>query len=193
MREAGSRARAWTAGPSVQPKEALLLPPPPTPWTSRVWQEFRAGNLTRAARDVLLTLKTYRGHGGLICPAHATLADRANCHASTVLRALQAARDLGLVSWTERRVRAAWRSLRTSNRYRLIVPEAPVTPGQRTNQQSAGGGESQFKKEAREGSKAALAAMLATAERLPDLLKARREVMEARWRGAIAAAAGKAR
>ena len=36
----------------------------PTPWTTRIWQEFRAGNLTRAARDVLLTLHTYRGTGG---------------------------------------------------------------------------------------------------------------------------------
>jgi hypothetical protein len=25
-------------------------------WSDRVWQEFRAGNLTRAYRDVLLTL-----------------------------------------------------------------------------------------------------------------------------------------
>ncbi len=42
-------------------------------WTARVWQEFRAGNLTRAARDVLLTLRTYRGRGGLICPSHVLL------------------------------------------------------------------------------------------------------------------------
>ena len=58
-------------------KEPRAMPTPPTPWTSRIWQEFRAGNLTRAGRDVLLTLRTYRGHGGLICPSHATLADRA--------------------------------------------------------------------------------------------------------------------
>jgi len=149
----------------------------PASWTTRVWQEFRAGNLTRGYRDVLLTLATY-GHGGSIHPSHETLAERVNCHASTVLRALQAARDLGLVRWSERRVRAAWRSLRTSNRYRLIVPKEPVTPGQRTNQQSAGGGESKFKKEAREGSRAALAAMLAGAARLPDLLAARRQAWE---------------
>jgi len=160
------------------------MPTPPTPWTSRIWQEFHAGNLTRTGRDVLLTLKTYRGHGGLICPSHETLAGHANCHASTVWRALQAARDLGLVRWTERRVRAAWRSLRTSNRYTLTDPQAPVIPRQkslpRTTMQSAGGGESQFKKEAREGSKAALAAMLATAERMPDLLAARRAYWERR-------------
>ena len=155
------------------------MPTPPTSWTTRIWQEFHAGNLTRAARDVLLTLRTYRGHGGLICPSHETLADRANCHASTVWRALQAARDLGLVRWTERRVRAAWRSLRTSNRYTLTQPEAPVMPRPRTSMQNAGGGESKLKKEAREGSKAALSAMLAAAERLPDLLAARRRAWAA--------------
>ena len=35
----------------------------PCLWTARVWQEFHADNLTRAYRDVLLTLRTYRGHG----------------------------------------------------------------------------------------------------------------------------------
>jgi hypothetical protein len=155
------------------------MPTPPTPWTSRIWQEFHAGNLTRAARDVCLTLRSYRGHGGLICPSHDTLAGRARCHASTVWRALQAARELGLVRWTERRVRAAWRSLRTSNRYVLTQPETPVAPLPRTTMQSAGGGESQFKKEAREGSKAALAAMLATAERMPDLAAIRQRRMKA--------------
>jgi hypothetical protein len=126
------------------------LPTSPTPWTSRVWQDFHAGNLTRAARDVLLTLRTYRGHGGLICPSHDTLADRANCHPSTVLRALQAARDLGLVRWSERRVRAGWRWLRTSNRYTLTDPDGPVTAAPRTNRQKAGRGESEQKKEAHE-------------------------------------------
>jgi hypothetical protein len=179
-------------------KEPRAMPTPSTPWTSRIWAEHRAGNLTRTARDVLLTLKTFRGNGGLICPAHATLADRANCHPSTVWRALQVARDLGLVRWTERRVRAAWRSLRTSNRYWLTTPEVPVAPRQkppqrplpRTTMQDAGGGESKFKEEARGGRIATLAAMLATAERMPDLLKARREAWAS---GAIVAAAGKAR
>jgi hypothetical protein len=129
------------------------MPTLSTPWTSRIWQEFHAGNLSRAARDVLLTLRTYRGHGGLICPSHDTLADRANCHPSTVLRALQTARDLGLVRWTERRVRAGWRWLRTSNRYTLTDPETPVTPRLPTNRQTAGGGESEQKKEARERGK----------------------------------------
>jgi len=59
---------------------------------------------------------------------------------------------------------------------------APVASRQkllpRTTMQDAGGGESQFKKEAREGSKAALAAMLATAERMPDLLAMRRRAWE---------------
>ena len=113
----------------------------PCTWTTRVWREFHASNLTRAHRDVLLTLRTYRGRGGLICPSHATLAERVDCHTSTVWRALQVARDCGLVQWAERRVRAAWRSLRTSNQYTLLQPQEPVTPRLRTTMQNAGGGE----------------------------------------------------
>jgi DNA-binding transcriptional MocR family regulator len=129
------------------------------PWTARVWQEFRAGNLTRSARDILLTLRTYRGPGGLICPSHATLADRAKCSVRSVQRALQQADHLGLVRWAERRVRAAWRWLRTSNRYWLT-----------TTGQLARGGESSSKKEA-------LRALLAEAARMPDLLAMRRQAM----------------
>jgi hypothetical protein len=84
-----------------------------------IWLEFRAGNLTRAHRDVLLCLA---GYGRVAWPSHQTLADRANCCVRTVQRALEAARDLGLVTWVERRVRAGWRWLRTSNRYTLTVP-----------------------------------------------------------------------
>jgi hypothetical protein len=161
----------------------------PTNWTARVWQEFRAGNLTRGARDVLLTLKTYRGHGGSIHPAHATLAERARCHPVTVWRALQAARELGLVQWTERRVRAAWRSLRTSNRYHLTVPEDPVTPCPRTNLRNARGVEREKKQGAQERpDRAALAVMLEAAARGPDLLAARRAVMAARLAARVSTA-----
>jgi DNA-binding transcriptional MocR family regulator len=90
-----------------------------------IWLEFRAGNLTRAHRDVLLCLA---GYGRVAWPSHQTLADRANCCVRTVQRALEAARDLGLVTWVERRVRAGWRWLRTSNRYTLTVP---ATTGQK--------------------------------------------------------------
>ena len=52
-----------------------------------LWREFRAGNLTRAYRDVLLPLRTYPP-GGLICPAHATVAEGGGCSVRTVQRAL---------------------------------------------------------------------------------------------------------
>ena len=159
-------------------KEPPSMPSSPTPWTSQVWAEFHAGNLTRAARDVLLTLRTYRGHGGMICPGHAALAARANCHASTVWRSLQAARDLGLVRWTERRVRAAWRSLRTSNRYTLTDPEAPLTPRPRTTMQDAGGGERRNPR-AREGGVGRRWRPCWRRRRgMPDLLAMRRAVFE---------------
>ena len=97
--------------------------PAACPWTARVWAEFRAGNLTRSSRDVMLTLRTFRGLGGLCTPSHATLANRAKCSVRTVQRALRQADYLGLVRWAERRVRAAWRWLRTSNRYLFEIPK----------------------------------------------------------------------
>jgi hypothetical protein len=101
------------------------------PWFSRVHREFEAGTITRTSRDVLLALGRFHACRFGIFPSHALLAARARCSVRTVQRALQAARDLGLVSWCARRVRAAWRSLRTSNRYVLTVPPRPVrTDGQ---------------------------------------------------------------
>jgi hypothetical protein len=115
-------------------------------WTARIWQEFKAGNLTRAWRDALLTLATFRGRGGIICPSHKTVADRANMASKTVERAVRAARDLGLVDWTERRVKRGWRWLRSSNLYRLIVPGEPLQIGlrrpRRTNRPPVERGES---------------------------------------------------
>jgi hypothetical protein len=96
------------------------------PWAARVWAEYRARNLSRGQRDVLLCLRTFRGPGGVAWPSHQTLADRARCCVRTVQRALTAAQSLGLVDWSERRFRAGWRWLRSSNRYRFAVPEGPI-------------------------------------------------------------------
>src|SRR3954451_23771019 len=134
-------------------------------WIARVWREFHAHNLTPTWRDVLLSLRTFRGSDGAICPAHATLGQAARCHQNTVQRALQAARGLRLVEWAGRRVRLGWRALRTSNSYVLLVPKTPVLEAEgppyprllragsvralmaafRTNHQTGGGGETSEK------------------------------------------------
>jgi hypothetical protein len=131
--------------------------PASIPWADRVWREFRAGNLTRSWRDVLLTLATFRGHGGSIHPSHATLAERGRCSVRTVQRALAHGQRLGLVEWSERRVRASWRWLRTSNAYRLLLPPDPVRACLRpfwrrfaTTGQTGAEGERRSKKEAHE-------------------------------------------
>jgi Helix-turn-helix domain len=154
----------------------------PTTWIGRVWCEFRAANLSRAERDTLSTLASYRSAGGLCFPSHATLAERAKVCVRTVQRALAAARDLGLVSWAERRIRSGWRWLRTSNSYRLAVPAGVVQRGLRlsrprptTNGLSGRGGE-------RSGKKHALEELLRDAAALPDLLAARRASFNARQR-----------
>lgn len=152
-------------------------------WTARCWLEYRAGNLTRAYRDVLLTLHTFRGAGGIAWPSHATLADRAGCCVRTVQRTLHQAQRLGLVSWIERRVRAGWRWLRTSNAYRLMAPGNPVQSGQRTSRRrevsttghSGRGVENGSKKEA-------LQAMMRAATGLPDLLAMRRAAFDSQNR-----------
>lgn len=160
---------------------------PTTTWTDRIWREYRAGNLTRAFRDVLLVLRSYRGAGGLICPSHETLADRAGCKVRTVGRALRHAQSLGLVSWAERRVRRGWRWLRTSNRYWLTVPDDAVQPGIKpvwwrrcTTGHRDGGGENINKQEAQQGHKATWRTMIREAAGMPDLLAQRRAAVEAR-------------
>ena len=160
-------------------------------WFSRVYREYEAGNLTPLWRDVLRALGRFDACRFGIFPSHEFLAQRARCSVRTVQRALEAARALGLVEWSHQRVRASWRLLRTSNRYVLKMPAGPVQPGPhgpgnqgRATTGQAGRGVTQpITKEAAERSSGALEAMLAAARALPDLLKARREAMEARWRG----------
>ena len=146
-------------------------------WFSRIHREYEAHNLTLHWREVLLALGRFQGCRFGIFPSHATLATRARCSVRTVQRALQAGRALGLLDWSPRRTKAAWRSLRASNRYVLRLPEVAV----RTVGLKARVVTYRVEKEAREGSRSTLAAMLAGAERLPDLLAARR----AAWEGGL--------
>lgn len=98
-------------------------------WNTEVWQAFRADDLARARRDVLLCLPKFRGRGGLIFPSHESLAAKAKCCVRTVQRALASAADLGLLTWRERRKRVGLGTERTSNLYTLIVknPGKPPT------------------------------------------------------------------
>lgn len=143
----------------------------PTAWFSRIHREYEAGNLTLHWREVLLVLGRFQGCRFGVFPSHATLAARARCCVRTVQRALQAAKALGLLDWSPRRIRASWRALRASNAYALRLPAGAVsTVGLKVPRVRP----YQPKKAAREGDRAALAAMLATAAALPDLLAARR-------------------
>ncbi len=99
-------------------------------WIPAVWTQFRAGNLTRAFRDVLLTLQTFDRSAG-IYPSHATLAVRAACAVRTVQEALRQGRALGLVSW------CSGASRRTSNRYALTLPRTAAQAGARLSQVAA--------------------------------------------------------
>ena len=81
-----------------------------------------------------------------------------------------------------RRDRAAWRALRGPNRYVLKIPAAPVQWLRRTTGQTGRRDTNERKKPAPERSGGAIRTLLEAARGLLDLLKARREAMEARWR-----------
>jgi hypothetical protein len=159
-------------------------------WFSRLKREYEAGNLPAKQYLVLCELGRFDACRLGIFPSHHTLAARARCGLRTVQRALQAAKRLGLVEWTATRVRAAYRAVRGPNRYVLKVPAAAVQWLRRSTGQSGRGDTNEQKKPARERSSGALHAMLEAARGLPDLLKARREAMEARWRGEVTARLG---
>jgi hypothetical protein len=154
-------------------------------WFSRLKREYEAGNLPAKQYLVLCELGRFDACRLGIFPSHRTLAARARCSVRTVQSALQAAKRLGLVEWAATRVRAAWRSLRGPNRYVLNVPASPVRWLRHTAGKFCRGDTYERKKPARERSNGALGAMLEAAKVLPDLLKARREAMEARWQSEI--------
>ena len=94
-------------------------------WRAAVWAAFRARMLTRSARDVMLTLASFKGPGGRIWPSHALLAARARVCVKTVVRAMQQGREAGLIAWKPIRWRTPagfWR--RKSNLYVVRVPLA---------------------------------------------------------------------
>ena len=153
-------------------------------WFSRLKREYEAGNLPAKQYLVLCELGRFDACRLGIFPSHRTLAARARCGVRTVQRALQAARRL------ETRVRAAWRSLQGPNRYVLKVPAAAVQWLRRTGGQFGREDTNDQEKPARERSSGTIRAMLEAARGLPDLLKACREAMEARWRGEVAARMG---
>lgn len=95
-------------------------------WTRRVDEEWLAGRLTLHFRLVLLALPSFRSRDGVICPSHESLASRTGrVSLSTVRRALDAARELGLLAWDQRRAggrrdRRFW----SSNLY-ILMPDNP--------------------------------------------------------------------
>jgi len=105
-------------------------------WLARADGERRAGRLTALHVEVARALLRRLGVEGQCDPAHATLAKDAGCDPSSVLRALKALREAGLVAWERRLVRRPWptggrgatRAEQTSNAYELLLPDRPITP-----------------------------------------------------------------
>jgi len=87
----------------------------------RLAQLGQSRQITPAFRCVGLALLEYVGRDATCWPTHQTLADRAGTSAKTVQRALDALREVGLLSWQARR--SCW-NRRMSNLYTLLSPAA---------------------------------------------------------------------
>jgi hypothetical protein len=85
----------------------------------------RAGRITPKAEWVGLALLKRLGADGQCDPTHDTLAADAACSARTARRATASMRDLGLLRWDQRLVRAGWRAEQTSNAYELVPTATP--------------------------------------------------------------------
>ena len=79
-----------------------------------------AGRLTADHLRVGEKLLKRLGADGRCDPSYETLATDAGCKARTARRATAQLRDLGLLRWERRLVRAGWRAEQTSNQYELI-------------------------------------------------------------------------
>jgi len=79
--------------------------------------------ITCAQKDVLMRLATFLGRDGL-WPSHETIAKAADVSVRTVIRALERAYALGILTSTKRTVMRGARRVRTSNAYTLVVTKA---------------------------------------------------------------------
>jgi len=78
---------------------------------------FRAGQLSRTAKDVLLII----GSNQQRPMSFATIAHLAKCSRRSVAYAVQQAEALGIIERTQRRVRRGNRVLRGANAYRFLM------------------------------------------------------------------------
>ena len=134
-----------------------------------------ANRLTANDVAVAEVLVSALGDDGRLDLAHASIAERALCHPSTVRRALARLRDLGLVSWIRRLVRGpdtGWRCEQGSNAYVLATPACDAHDARPVKRYMI-----QRKKEA-------LEQVLRAAAVAQDLLLARRVAMAQRLIGA---------
>lgn len=89
---------------------------------------IHAGRLPDKQGRVGLALLKRLSVDGRCDPSHATLATDANVGISTVQRATDTMRALGLLRWDRRLVRNGWRVEQTSNAYELVPAVGSIPP-----------------------------------------------------------------
>ncbi|MCP1247172.1 helix-turn-helix domain-containing protein [Acetobacter cerevisiae] len=91
-----------------------------TSFASTLWTLTQSRTITAKTHLVLQALASFQGYRGLF-PSHESIASRSGCSVRTVIRALEAAYRLGIVTRTRQRQRVSGRVCNGVNRYRLII------------------------------------------------------------------------
>jgi hypothetical protein len=89
---------------------------------------YRAARLPAKQQRVGSALLKRLGADGQCDPSYDTLGADAGCSARTARRATATMRDLGLLRWQTRLVRADWRAEQVSNAYELLTPSENPRP-----------------------------------------------------------------
>lgn len=96
-------------------------------WHVRVETAYGLGRLTSKETRCAHALADRLGRDGQLDPSHATIAAAARASVRTVIRAFEKLRDLGMLRWVNRLVRAADQTRQGSNSYQLMIAERAVS------------------------------------------------------------------
>jgi hypothetical protein len=144
-------------------------------WKARIGFLRRGGRLTALQAEIALALSRRLGQDGQLDPAHATIAADAGAGCRTVQRALARLSELGMLRWVRRLIRDGSFCSQTSNAYELRLGDGQVgrgTPKKILNSASTA---------TVRVAKGAVKSVVAVLTGEPDLLRARRQALAARW------------
>jgi hypothetical protein len=148
-------------------------------WKARIGFLRRAGKLTALHAEIALALARRLSQDGRCDPSHATIAADAGAGCRTVQRALARLSELGMLRWIRRLIRDGSFCEQTSNSYELRLGDGQV--GRGTPKKILISAPVSAPVTAMHAAKDAVKGVVTALMGEPDLLRARRQALAARW------------